>query len=159
VLAGQTAQYFINYSYFIDPGPIMDDAQLSLIGDPGLTTVTQFFCNDLALIDRGPMPMCVNPTNDRDASAASAAAASGSPQMLQVTTTDPTASIMFSPPAQSFGSIETEIMLDGTNGSTYFGSIVGNLDVVTPEPASIVLVLGGLAAIGLRRRQTRTRPS
>jgi hypothetical protein len=139
--AGQTAQYFINYSYFIDPGPIMDDAQLFLGNDPGNTTVTQFFCNDLMLTTPGPTPGCRLNVDHPIVS----------PQMLQVTTAMPNASIMFMNPAMNTGAIETDILLDGTNGPTNFAFIASTLNVDGPEPAGVFLALGGLAAIGLGR--------
>lgn len=141
--AGQTAQYFINYSYFIDPGPAMDDAQLLLGNDPGNTTITQFFCNDSSLINPGSNPSCSGGTG-----------LAGPPpvQTLQVMTLSPNASIHFTNPATNNGAIETEILLDGTNGPTNFLTIASTLDVVQgPEPSAVFLALGGLAAVGVGR--------
>jgi hypothetical protein len=142
---GQTASYFINYSYFIDPGPFMGDADLSL--DPGNVTITQFFCNDLSLVNAGPSPSCQSANRDQPASP---------PQTLQVTTTNPRASIFFNPPAFQFGSIETEVLLDGTNGPANFDSITSTMNVIdsAPEPAAFALAFIGLLALGARAKIT-----
>jgi hypothetical protein len=140
---GQTASYFINYSYFIDPGPILEGAELTL--DPGNVTITQFFCNDMNLVSPGPSPSCASVNRDQPL---------GPPQTLTVTTGNPNASIVFNPPALQFGSIETEIALDGTDGPANFDSISSSLRVIdsAPEPATCALALTGLLALGVRRK-------
>jgi hypothetical protein len=141
---GQTAGYFINYSYFIDPGPILEGAELTL--DPGNVTITQFFCNDLNLVSPGPSPSCASVNRELSLSVP--------PQTLTVTTANPNASIVFRPPALQFGSIETEIALDGTNGPANFDRITSSLVVIdsAPEPATCVLALAGLLVLAVRRK-------
>jgi hypothetical protein len=147
VASGQIASYFINFNYFIDPGPFLGDADLTL--DPGNVTVTQFFCNDRVLMNAGPSPLCQSATGTPPVS----------PQTLQVTTASPQASIVFQPAALQFGSIETEIRLDGTNGPANFDDISSSLNVFAsvPEPAAVALMAAGLLGIGIRRRYISSR--
>lgn len=145
----QSATYYIFWDYFIDPNPIMDEANLSL--DPGNVAITQFFCNDLNMDSRGDSPMCQGNRGDFSFFT--------SPQSFGVTTDSPTNSITFAPPAFRFGVVETKIFLGGTGDAANFDNITSSLDVFdpSPEPASFGLLFAGLTTIAFRRKLARIR--
>jgi hypothetical protein len=145
VAAGDNADYLIFYNFVIDPAPVVEGADLALDPPFGDVNVQQGYCNDSSFTIGEGVPVCIDSAGNLS-----------TPQTLTVTTESPKASKIFNPPALNFGSVRTEIKLDGTSGPAGFDGVTGDATVVdtssTPEPASVILALGGLLAIGLRRK-------
>jgi hypothetical protein len=152
---GETATYLIDYDFFIDPGPEMDNSDLSLDPPTGSIFITQAFCNDgffTGTTDSQGIPICSSTPppvlTDRTFAATSNTFLA---QVIRVNNSSAdtrSSHIDFNPPAFFRGQIETTIFLDGTDGPASFGSISSVQGVTeSPEPASMALLLGGLAGL------------
>ena len=141
--AGQTATYFIDWLMAIDPGPVGMGADLGMDPPFGGVQITQSYCPDGSLDGRtfcstGFQSLSVNAPPCADPVIPAAC----------------TSHIDFSPAIQNFAEVETTIVITG--GSVIgagFDSITGTTEVVTPEPFTFMLSLGGMVATGLLRKR------
>jgi hypothetical protein len=137
---GEIVQFALYYNIFIDPAPVIAGANSSLDPPHGDVSITQYFCND-AILYQG-QTSCFPP----NATAYS----------LTVTPDSPIASIDFSTPAYSFETVGIVFTLDGTNGPASFDGLDTTSNVITPEPASTLLIAVFMAG-GLYRTRRRRR--
>jgi hypothetical protein len=121
---GETVQFAIYYNIFIDPAPVIAGAENSLDPPKGDVNITEYFCNDAVLYTN--TTTCFPPTT--------------AAYKLTVTTQDPTASINFGIPAAQYQTVGIVFTLDGTNGVASFDGLDTATSVISPEPASILLV-------------------
>jgi hypothetical protein len=148
--ANQSATYFIDWFFVIDPGPQGMSANLDLDPPFGDVSITQSYCADGTLDGRDSCspgfqtlgvssPPCVDPVND--------------PSSCMAT-------LIFSPAIMNFAEVTTTIMLTGSStGGAGFDSLSGAANVInttsdssTPEPVTVFLGLSGLVAIGVVRK-------
>jgi hypothetical protein len=131
---GQTATYDIDYEFTFVVDPVVSGANIGMDPPFGTASISEEICHD-----------------DEDVC-----------QSLSVDDTNPptswNSSITLDPPITNFASIDNTITLDGSAcGDTPnvpcsgFGAL-NDTYAVAPEPATFVLLLGELVAIGLVRR-------
>jgi hypothetical protein len=147
VLGGQTATYEIDYSYFIDVGPISSGADLGMDPPFGNVSITEAICADSVFVSTDSGPQCEIPIDPFP------------PQIFSVDVANPTNHLDLDPIVTSFANIENTIFLNGgTSGSggSGFDSMTATSTVVdpTPEPLTVLTALGGLLVIGLLRRRS-----
>jgi hypothetical protein len=136
---GQTVTFEIDYQIVIDPAPIVTGGDLKLDPPSGDVTITEYFCNDISYVPTG---FCLG---------------GSTPDTLQVTTANPTASITFPDPAtksQQVGIVFT--LVGGANGASFDGLDANSIVTVAPEPASAGFLAGLLVLVGgykLRKRR------
>jgi hypothetical protein len=145
VLAGQTAQYEIDYSYFIDAGPVSSGADIGMDPPFGNVSITESICADSIFVSTDSGPECEIPSDPFP------------PQTLSIDVANPSAHLDFDPIVTSFANIENTIFLNGGSsgsGGSGFDSLTATSTVVdpTPEPLTLLTALGGLLVIGLLRR-------
>jgi hypothetical protein len=167
VAFGQTATYLIDWHFDIDAGPEADGASMGMDPPAGDASATQSYCNDsfnsIIVGTSGSTPGC---TVFSDTGAPTTTSA----QTFQVSTIPPALvnSIVFSPPAFFFANVRTTIVLNGDDatstgcptgaGGSCFDSLLASTVIVdpVPEPVTVLLALGGLAAIyGLQKFRLR----
>ncbi len=147
VLAGQTATYDIEYSYFIDAGPVSSGADIGMDPPFGNVSITESICADSVFVSAPAGLECEIPIDPF------------APQVFSIDDTNPPASWMnhldLNPRVMSFASIDDTISLDGGTSGAGFDSLKATSTVVdsTPEPMTLLTTLGGLLAIGLLRRR------
>jgi hypothetical protein len=143
---GQSADYFIDYGFVIDPGPISSGADLGMDPVLGDVMISQTFSLDTS----DPPPLGAGspcPPNQNTP-----------PEFVCVDNTNPPASltgmVSFNPPAQNFGFIQTSIDINNSLGLTpsSFDSVTATLIVATPEPVTWMLTLAGLLCFGVQRK-------
>jgi hypothetical protein len=145
---GQTANYDIEYSYFIDAGPVSSGADIGMDPPFGNVSITESICADSVFVVGTPNLECEIP-NDPFA-----------PQTFSIDDTNPPASwtnhLDLDPIVMSFASIDDTISLGGGSGGAGFDNLTATSTVVnpTPEPLTLLTTLGGLLAIGLLRRRS-----
>ncbi|HEY3839152.1 MAG TPA: hypothetical protein VGL72_21405 [Bryobacteraceae bacterium] len=149
VLAGQTAQYDIDYSYFIDAGPVSSGADIGMDPPFGNVSIIEAICADSIFVQAtGAGPQCEIPDDPF------------APQILSVDDTNPPTSLSahldLKPIVTSFANIQTTISLNGGSSGAGFDSLTATSTVVdpTPEPLTLLTALGGLLVIGLLRRRS-----
>jgi hypothetical protein len=158
VAMSQTADYQIQYTFEIDPGPAADSASLGM--DPpllqpfGAVAINQYYCADSDLMN--------NFTNAGGFFCQVPGAGTFAPQDLHVDDTNPpiswsTGLVPLDPVVLDFAGVLTNIFLDGTDGSSGFYTVTGD-SFLTPEPLTVFLALGGLLAIMACRRSFHDRP-
>jgi hypothetical protein len=152
VLAGQTATYDIDYSYFIDAGPVSSGADIGMDPPFGSVSITEAICADSNFVSTDSGPQCEVPSDPF------------APQTFSVDDTNPPASwtshLDLNPIVTSFADIENTIFLDGGPIGTGTGAGLDNMTATstvvnpTPEPLTLLTALGGLLVIGLLRRRS-----
>jgi hypothetical protein len=144
VRANQSATYFIDWFFVIDPAPMGISASLETDPSSGSVSITQAYCVDGITDGRDSCmpgfqtlsvssPPCVDPVNHPETCSAS---------------------LTFRPPVQNFADVETTIILtSGSNSGAEFDSLSGGVDVLstsgTPEPSTLMLSFGGLMTAAL----------
>jgi hypothetical protein len=159
VTVGNSVTYYIDWFFVIDAGPVADGASLGMDPPFGDVTITQNYCTDsfFGYTDAGALECTTPPTAGPDTNHISA------PQTLTVSTLPApgilNASILFTPPAYAFASVDTVITIDGDAGAqgSGFDSQAGSPDVIppssTPEPGTFLLLTGALAGIAFLRKR------
>jgi hypothetical protein len=148
VLAGQTATYDIQYSYFIDAGPVSSGADIGMDPPFGNVSITESICADSIFVQIAGAPLQCEIPNDPFA-----------PQTFSVDDTNPPTSwtnhLDLNPMVMSFASIDDTIFLNGGTDGAHFDNLTATSTVVnpTPEPLTLLTTLGGLLAIGFLRRR------
>jgi len=137
---GQTVTFEVDYQIVIDPAPIVTGGDLNLDPPAGDVTVTEYFCNDISYVGSG---LCLG---------------GSTPDTLQVTTANPSASIVFPDPATKSQQVGIVFKLvGGANGASFDGLDADSTVLTfTPEPASTGLLTGLLLLAGgykLRKRR------
>lgn len=146
VLAGQTATYEIQYSYFIDAGPVSSGADMGMDPPFGNVSITESICADSVFVSDTRTLACEIPLDPF------------APQTFSIDDTNPPTSwtnhLNLNPIVTSFASIDDTISLVGGTSGAGFDSLTATSTVVnpTPEPLTLLTTLGGLLAIGLLRR-------
>jgi hypothetical protein len=165
IAAGNSATYIIDWLFIIDAGPVADGASLGMDPPFGDVTITQNYCTDSFFTrSRTGALECTTLVGNDEGSDRGRQNTNGisAPQSLTVSTLPAPgildASLIFSPPALVFASVDTVITITGDAGAagSGFDSLTGSPDVIppVPEPGTFVLFAGALAAVGfLRKRQ------
>jgi hypothetical protein len=144
--AGQAATYDINYSYFIDAGPVSSGADIGMDPPFGSVSITESICADSIFVPTAAGE-CEIPDDPFAA------------QIFSIDVANPTNHLDLDPIVTSFANIENTIFLDGGSsgsGGSGFDSLTATSTVVdpTPEPLTVLTALGGLLVIGLLRRRS-----
>src|ERR1700733_4556689 len=141
VFTGQTATYNINYSYFIDAGPVSSGADIGMDPPFGNVSITEAICAD-SIFDPSAPGECEVPGDPF------------APQTFSIDVANPSNHLDLDPVVTMSADIENTIFLDVTSTSSGFDSLTATSTVVspTPEPLTLLTTLGGLLAIGFLRR-------
>lgn len=145
--ARQTADYDIEYSYFIDAGPVSSGADIGMDPPFGNVSITESICADSIFAPDSPTLACEIPSDPFD------------PQTFSINDTNPPASwtnhLDLKPIVMSFANIDDAISLTGGATGAGFDSLTATSTVVdpAPEPLTLLTTLGGLLVIGLLRRR------
>jgi hypothetical protein len=146
VLTGQTATYGIDYSYFIDSGPVSSGADIGMDPPFGSVLITEAICADSIFVATAASPACEIPNDPFP------------PQTFSIDVANPSNHLDLDPEVTSFANIENTIFLDGgaSGPGSGFDSVTATSTVVnpTPEPLTLLTTIGGLLAIGLLRRRS-----
>jgi len=136
---GSSTTYDIDWEFDIDPGPQGSNASLSMDPPFGNVTISQNYCVDGTFGD---------------------GCSSDDEQSLTLTypacdplgTGECNTSYSFNPPIVNFAGVETVIDLNGvgTQSGSGFDALTGTV-ALAPEPGTLLLGMGGLLALGLRR--------
>ncbi len=146
--AGQTATYDIDYSFFIDAGPISSGADLGMDPPFGNVSITESICADSFFISTDSGLQCEIPQDPF------------APQSFSVDDTNPPTSwtnhLNLNPIITGFANIDDKISLFGGTSGAGFDNMTETSTVVdpAPEPLTLLTALGGLLAIGLLRRRS-----
>jgi hypothetical protein len=141
---GQTVEYVIDWYFAIDSGPIASGGDLGMDPPFGDVVVTQDYCVDSYFSGSITEPSCSNGKIFPPL------------QSLTVTTSVPTASLIFDPPAFEFGDVRTIIDLNGGTTGAGFDSLTGDARIITPEPGMVPLAVIGMSILFcLRKRAVR----
>jgi hypothetical protein len=144
----QTATYDIEYSYFIDAGPVSSGADIGMDPPFGNVSITESICADSDFVSTDSGLQCEIPSDPF------------APQTFSVDDTNPPVSwtnhLDLNPIVMSFANIDDTIFLDGGTSGAGFDNLTATSTVVnpTPEPLTLLTALGGLLVIGLLRRRS-----